>query len=82
MTDFVKVNFKDGYSCYTSKIGIELSHFDGSFYAYTFTLSATIANSIRLFDNGSQKVREVVNAFYEITKEEYDRLCKELGIEE
>ena len=75
MTDFVKVNFKKGYSCITSKTSISMCDSGGRYFlSYTNGILESIRAYMPGVYNGGIETEE-------ITKEEYGRLCKELGVE-
>ena len=76
MTDFVKVKFMyDDREIITYKAALSLRAIDGDCYAY-------ILNEL-VFDvmNTIEEESAPGNHWYRITREEYDRLCKELGVE-
>ena len=86
MSDFIKVNFKHGGSVIfnTCNIAIHAIPDDGYFVS---DISLKLSHLIAVIGNNIKSGPCLVAAntiFWdtiEITKEEYDRLCKELGVE-
>lgn len=89
MSDFIKVNFKDGSKRVLRRPTLQLIESEpriagcpGPCYAATVISKL---NSIAAILSTDEECRddEYFNqvGYTEITREEYDRLCKELGIE-
>lgn len=84
MSDFIKVNFKNGHVCVLPKKLLHLhAALDSKFYAND--VDSKLAMVVSLIAAPIDDKLFVFKAMYnaaEITREEYDRLCKELGIDQ
>lgn len=91
MSDFIKVNFKSGNMSQAHKSTIKLEkysyHKDGKkyfkYYCYSthFFLEKIFECLFRDKCNLTESEYKGYYAEAKITREEYDRLCKELGVE-
>lgn len=89
MSDFIKVNFEDGRTAILPKNEIRLHKSkNGVFYLNeTINTLTLIANTLlhlnkhESFDDRPGLAYDRVYGSSRITHEEYDRLCKELGVE-
>lgn len=84
MTDFVKVNYKSGFSIIHNKNNIEIYMYeDGACYVNNI-VKATYMGAAMSGHSSVEEKAEYYNKHLSnglITREEYDRLCKELGVE-
>ena len=91
MSDFIKVNFKNEYSIHVHKSTLRLEkdgyHKDGKKYFryYCYSMHSFAERILECFFrdkcNLDKKEYQNIYSHYRITREEYERLCKELGVE-
>lgn len=83
MSDFIKVNFKSGHIAIMHKDALHLHQAANKlFYANDAnSYLAMLATIFSCSEEGRLDVFFGMNSAAEITREEYDRLCKELGVE-
>lgn len=84
MSDFIKVNFKNGGNAIYPKKELHLESFEcGVYYASTLTSAILLLACCAQVEKDETKseVWEGNKYRWQITGEEYDRLCKELGVE-
>ena len=96
MSDFIKVNFEQGNFIVARRNEIELRYDCESETHFALTKNILLSLQCRFFEGamyndnlGSRhhsrlSAESIMDSHYfntEITREEYDRLCKELGVE-
>lgn len=83
MSDFIKVNFKNGHMAIMCKNSLHLHQAANKlFYANgNNSYLSMLATLISSPESERLDVFFAMNNAAEITREEYDRLCKELGVE-
>lgn len=84
MSDFVKVNLTSGYSFVAHKNAISLNEGScGRFYVEHLNGQLSILSELLAKDGVGCKedYLKEIKLFHQITREEYERLCKELGVE-
>jgi DNA-directed RNA polymerase alpha subunit len=92
MSDFIKVNFKNEYTIYVHKSTLRLEknscYKDGKKYFryYCYSMHSFAEKILECFfrskSNLNEREYQETYSNYRITREEYDRLCKELGVAE
>ena len=91
MSDFIKVNLKSGYDIVANKSSISLvDGIGGRIFVQYMNGELNAIQQLLLTPIGSDDINEIQYKrellqdsilSQEITREEYDRLCKELGVE-
>lgn len=86
MSDFIKVNFKNGLELLVNRREVRIATFANKYYYYDVAgrlgVLADIFSSQHLgIGKSGSDIFDILES-EEISREEYDRLCKELGIEE
>lgn len=91
MSDFIKVNLKSGYDIVANKSSISLvDGIGGQIFVQYMNGELNAIQQLLLTPIGSDDINEIQYKrellqdhilSQEITREEYDRLCKELGVE-
>lgn len=84
MSDFIRVNFKNGGHAFYPKKELHLENFEtGFYYVSTLTNAILLLACCRQVED-TRTARENVwkenNHRWMVTGEEYDRICKELGV--
>jgi len=81
MSDFIKVNYIKGHAAIIPRKDIHLE-IGEKCWAYSTGLAASMVPFIlQAPDSEKGQCWESFSLLWEITREEYDRLCKELGVE-
>jgi len=84
MSDFIKVNLMSGYSFVAHKNNISMNEGPcGKFYVTHLNWRLSILSELLTQDGFDCKkdCLQDTRIFSEITREEYERICKELGVE-
>jgi hypothetical protein len=86
MSDFIKVNFKNGISRVMPKASlmIEVDEESGAYFVSEHSFWTSLAVKMLQYKDDEHSRHAYMGCILDtqyITREEYDRLCKELGVE-